>query len=185
ALAAASAHPLAFAVHDDRAAGAPSDACRMSAETGMLAPDLVGYGDRLDRERSRLQQLESRIVERPFDLDRTADYAFRLAQHAAERHRLRRVKARRVDQLARHRLGDRGGAVPATLAVVLAAGLDLAHEALPRQHDAVGNHLALGDGGTEPPGRADEHAARGRFAQAAARGARVDEWLNEHRHGGV
>ena len=69
--------------------------------------------------------------------------------------------------------------------MVLAAGLDLAHEALARKHDAVGHHLALGDGGAESPSRADQHAALGRFAQAAARGARVDERLNQHRHGGV
>src|SRR5262249_48032841 len=78
-----------------------------------------------------------------------------------------------------------GGAVAAALAVILAAGLDLAHEALAREHDAVGDHLALGDGGAEPPCRADEHASRRRFAQAAAGGARIDERLNEHRHRGI
>src|SRR5262249_14522523 len=75
----------ALAVPHPGAAGPPADARRVSAETGMLAPDLVGHGDRLDNQRACLQQLEADMVERPLDLDRTADDGFRLAHHAAER----------------------------------------------------------------------------------------------------
>src|SRR5262245_65837351 len=98
----------------------------MAAQPGMLAPDLVGYGDRLDRERACLQEFEAGTVERPFNLDRPADHGFSFEHHAAERHCLRGVKTRRTDQLRWHRL--RRGAVPAALAVLLAAGLDLAQK---------------------------------------------------------
>src|SRR5215468_10419520 len=138
---------LALAVHHYRAAGSPADARRVSAETGMLAPDLVGYGDRLDDERARLQELEALMVERPFDLDRTADDRFRLAHHAAERHRLRGVETRRADEFARHRLRHGAGAVAAALAVMLAAGVDRAQKPLAREHDAIRDDLALCDGG--------------------------------------
>src|SRR6516165_6729658 len=119
------------------------------------------------------------MVERPFNLDRTADDGFRLAHHAAERHRLRGVKTRRADEYARHRLRHGAGAVGATLAVMLAAGVDLAQKPLAREHDAVRDDLALRDGGAEPPGCADKHPAGGRLAQTAAGGARVDQRLDE------
>src|SRR6516162_10157451 len=83
---------FALAVHHHRTAGTPADARRVSAETGMLAPDLVGHGDWLDGERARLQELEALMVERPFDLDWTAYDGFCFAHHAAKRHRLRGVK---------------------------------------------------------------------------------------------
>src|SRR5262249_61070676 len=120
---------------------APANARGMPGTPRMLAPDLGGNGDRLDFKRARLQEFEARRVERPFDLDRAADRAFRLAHHAAERDRLRRVETGRADEIARHRL--RRAAMPAALAMVLAAGLDLANKALAREHDAVGNDLAL------------------------------------------
>src|SRR5262249_10307476 len=147
-----------------RAAGAPADARRMSGKPGMLAPDLVGNGDGLDCKRARLQEFEARRVERPFDLDPAADYAFRLAHHASEPDRLRRVETGRADEVRWHRL--RRAAVPAALAVMLAAGLDLANKTLARQHDSVGNDLALRDCGAQSPGRADEHSTGGCLAQA-------------------
>ena len=84
------ARELAFAIDHDGAAGAPADAGGMAVEAGMLQPDLVRHGGRLDVERPRLQQLEARhrrapIRSRPGRRDR-----FGLAQHAAERDRLRR-----------------------------------------------------------------------------------------------
>ena len=79
---------------------------------------------RLHVQRPRLQQLEAGIVERPFDLDRHAEHVFGLAQQAPERRRLAGVEAGRADQLFRHRLRQRAGAVHAGLAVILAAGLD-------------------------------------------------------------
>src|SRR5262249_58735786 len=115
-----------------RAAGAPADARRMSGKPGMLAPDLVGNGDGLDCKRARLQEFEARRVERPFDLDPAADYAFRLAHHAAEPDRLRRVETWRADEIARHRL--RRAAMPAALAMVRAAGHHLAEQTLAREH---------------------------------------------------
>src|SRR2546429_229876 len=99
----------------------------------------------------------------------------------APRPRLRGVKTRGADRLCGHRL--QRGAVAAALAVVLAAGLDLAQKTLAREHDAVRDHLALRNGGAQSPRRADEHSPRGGLAQAAARDARVDERLNEHGHG--
>ncbi len=84
--------------------------------------------------------------------------------------------------------GTACGAVPAVaagLAVILAAGLDRAHEALAAEHDAVGHHLALRDRRAEPPGGADQHLAVGGLAQAAAGGARRDQRLDQHRHRGV
>src|SRR6516164_11411579 len=141
---------LALAVHHHRAAGAPADARRMSAETGMLAPDLVGHGDWLDGERARLQELEALMVERPFDLDWTAYDGFCFAHHAAKRHRLRGVKTRRADEFARHRLRHGAGAVAAAVAVMLAAGVDRAQKPLAREYDAVRDDLALRDGRAEP-----------------------------------
>ena len=75
-------------------------------------------------------------------------------------------------------------AVSAGVAVILAAGLDAAHEALAAEHDAVRHHLALGDRRAEPPGRAQQHVALGGLAQAAAGGARGDHRLDQHRHRG-
>src|SRR5262245_32420139 len=60
---------LAFAIDDDGTAGAPADACRMAVETGMPQPDRIGYVRLLHLQRPRLQQLESGLVQRPFDLD--------------------------------------------------------------------------------------------------------------------
>src|SRR5262249_57543879 len=77
----------------------------------------------------------------------------------------RRVRTWHADEIARHRL--RRAAMPAALAVVLAAGLDAANKTLTREHDAVGNDLALRNGGPQPPGRADEHSPGGRLAQPA------------------
>ena len=87
------------------------------------------------------------------------------------RHRLRR-------HLASHL------AVAAGVAMILAAGLHGAHEALAAEHDAVGHHLALRDRRAEPPGRAEQHVAFGGLAQAAAGGTRGDERLDQHRHRG-
>src|SRR5262249_61111009 len=78
---------------------------------------------------------------------------------------LARVEQCTADILALPRL--RRAAMPAALAVVLAAGLDAANKTLTREHDAVGNDLALRNGGPQPPGRADEHSPGGRLAQPA------------------
>src|ERR1700682_3894300 len=59
---------LAFAIDHNRAPGCPADARRMPVETRVLQPDLVGHVRRLHVERARLQQLESVLIQRPFDL---------------------------------------------------------------------------------------------------------------------
>ena len=70
--------------------------------------------------------------------------------------------------------------------MVFAAGFVRADETLAGQHDAVGHHFALRDGGAESPGGADQHhGAVGGLAQAAAGGARGNERLHQHRHRGV
>src|SRR5262249_2995608 len=68
---------------------------------------------------------------------------------------------------------------------LFAAGLDLAYEALAAERNAVGHHLTLGDGGAEPPGGAEQHLVLAGAAQAAARRARLDQRLNQHRHRGL
>ncbi len=137
----------------------------------------------LDMQRPRLQELEAFVVERPFDLDRHAHQRLGLADEAPERHRLPGVETGLARKLFRHRLRRRAH-VSAGLAVILAAGLDRAHEALAAEHDAVGHHLALRDRRAEPPGGADQHLAFGGLAQAAARRARRDHRLDQHRHRG-
>ena len=120
---------LALAIDHHRAARAPADAGGMAVEAGVLEPDLVRHMRRLDLQRPCLQQLETFVVECPFDLDRAAEDFFRLADEAPERHRLSRVEARRTRQIGRHRLRRSAEAVHAGLAMVFAPGLDLAQEA--------------------------------------------------------
>ena len=174
---------LAFAIDHHGAAGAPADAGRMAGELGMGEPDLVGHQRRLHVQRPRLQELEARLVERPFDLDRRLQQILAFAQLAAEFGGLPGRQARLDGVLLRHR-ERRDLAVAAGVAVVLAAGLDGAHETLSAEHDAVRHHLALCDRGAEPPGRTDQHVAFGGFAQTATRRSRGDQRLNQHRHRG-
>ena len=68
---------------------------------------------------------------------------------------------------------------------MLAAGFVAAEKAVTAEHDAVRHHFALGDCRAEPPGGAEQHVAVGGFAQTAARGARGNERLHQHRHRGV
>jgi len=157
----------------------------MSVDAGMLEPNLIRHLDRRDGERSRLQELESAGVERPFDLDRTADHRRRLHQHAAEGDGLPGVETGGRDKLARHRLRDGAAQMCAAFRMILAARLDAAQKSLAREHDAVRHDLTLRDGGAEPPGRADQHVPVGGLAQAAARCARIDKRLDQHRHGRV
>ncbi len=60
-----------------------------------------------------------------------------------------------------------------------------AQEAVLGEHDAVGHHLALRDGGAEAPSSRDQHLAFGGLAQTAAGGARGNQRLDQHAHGGV
>ena len=68
---------------------------------------------------------------------------------------------------------------------MLAAGFVRAHETVAAEHDAVRHDFALRDRRAEAPGGGNEHLAVGGFAQAAARGARGDERLHQHRHRGA
>src|SRR5215470_9396755 len=61
---------LAFAVDHDGAAGAPANASWMTIEARMPQPDVVGHHGGCNGERTRLQELEAVVVERPFNLDR-------------------------------------------------------------------------------------------------------------------
>ena len=118
--------------------------------------------------RTRLQQLEARFVERPFDLDGPAHEAFGLAQQPPERHRFAGSEAGLLDELIGHRPCGRAFAMGTGVAAILAARLDLAHESLPAEQDAIGHHLALGNGRAEPPGSTEQHSPLGRLAQTAA-----------------
>ena len=124
------ARQLALAAHDHGAAGAPADAGRMAVEAGMLQPDLVRHRDRLDVSGRACKSLKPTVVERPFDLDRPADTGFAL-----------RIMRPSVTACPASRHGaptsSRGTACAAPrraagLAVILAAGVDLAQEALAR-----------------------------------------------------
>ena len=93
----------------------------------MLQPDLVGHLRRLQVQRARLQQLESLVVERPFDFDRHPDDVFGSPQQPADLDRLRLVEARLGDERRRHGFGRRRPAVMAAAdGVILAAGGDVA-----------------------------------------------------------
>src|SRR5256885_4486574 len=82
---------LALAIDHYRTSGAPADAGGMAVETGMLEPDVVPHVRGRDVQGARLQQLETVVVERPFHLDRRADYFFCFADEAPDRHRLRSI----------------------------------------------------------------------------------------------
>ena len=88
------------------------------------------------------------------------------AQQTAERYGLSRRKARLAHQILRHKLRRRY-AVRAGLAMVLAAGLDRAQEAVLRQHNPVRHHFTLRDRRAKPPGGGNQHLSLGRLAQAA------------------
>ena len=75
--------------------------------------------------------------------------------------------------------------MPAHVAMILAAGLDVAQEPAARERDAVGHHVALGDGRAEPPRGAQQHLSLGGLAQAAAGGLGGNQRLDQHRHGGA
>src|SRR5262249_45379035 len=141
----ADARELAFAVYNARPSGAPANARRMTAEPRMPQPDLVGHMRRLDLERPRLQQLEPVVLERPFDFDGRAEHILGLAQHAAEARRLAGIETRRACERSPDRLACGAAAVTTRLAMVFASRLDLPHETLPAEHDAIRHHLALRD----------------------------------------
>src|SRR5690348_62607 len=157
---------FALAIDDDRTAGAPADAGRMAAELRVLQPDIVRYVHRLHVQGPRLQQFEADLVERPFDLDRHADDVFRLAQHAPKRHGLAGAETRLAREIGRHGLRANLPAVAAGVAMVLAAGLDLPHETLAAEHDAIGHDLALRNCRAETPCGAEQHPALRGLAQA-------------------
>ena len=88
-------------------------------------------------------------------------------------------------ELARHRLRHGAGAMAAGLAVILAAGVDRAQEALAARARCGRAPPRPARWPSRAPGRADQHLALGGLAQAAAGGARGDQRLDQHRHGGV
>src|SRR6266496_639491 len=84
---------LAFAVDHACAPRAPAYSRGVAAEPRMIQPDLVGHLRRADLQRPRLQQLDSRVVERPFDLDRSAHERFGLAHKKPQLSDLLRLEA--------------------------------------------------------------------------------------------
>jgi hypothetical protein len=144
----------------------------------MLAPDLVGHGRGLHRDQAPCSS-RSDIIERPLDLDWPSD-RFGLAHHARERDSLGGIPGQGGDKIAGDGLRRRIFGRP----VEAAPRVDAAQESLPGKHDPVGHHLALGNGGAQSPGRADQHLPLCGLAQAAARGTRIDQRLDEHGHGG-
>ena len=178
------ANQLAFAVHHAGAAGGPAYAGRLAVDARMPAPLLVDYRCRLEIERPCLQQLESGLVHRPFDLDRHAHYRLGPLHEPAELRRLRAGEAGRARARTR---GGRLAQVGAARGVrqLLEAGDGLAHPPVTGEHVAVGRHLALRDRRAQTPGRIDEHVVLGSAGQRAARCSRSDQGLNQHGHGGI
>src|SRR4051812_22650987 len=79
----------------------------MSIEAWMMHPDLIRYLGLVHVEWAGLKQLESSIVERPFDLDGNPHDLLRSAQQMRERLDFRALEARLLDQRSGH--GLRGG----------------------------------------------------------------------------
>ena len=122
-----------------------------------------------------LEEPEASLVEGPFDFNRHSQDCLCVAQEPPERDRLGAVEA----GLARERLGQRlrHGADPvqARLAMMFAAGLDLAQEAGPAERDTVGNDFALCNCRAEAPGGADERLAICGLAESTSGDARRNE----------
>src|SRR5262245_53104990 len=66
--------------------------------------------------------------------------------------------------------------------VVLASGGDVTDVAVALQVKAIGCDLALSDRCAEPEGCVNQHRTVRGLTQSAARGTRVNERLNQHRH---
>ena len=140
----------------------------MTAQAGMLQPDLVGHMRSLQVKRPRLQQLESLVVQRPFDFDRRADHVFRAPQQAANLEHLRGMQTRLRGERGRNgfsrgrtpmRTRDRVIFLPDGGAKQCSVEIEL---------EPIGRHFTLRDRGAEPPRRADQPFAVGRPAEAAA-----------------
>src|SRR6516225_1627566 len=143
---------------DHRAARAPADAGGMAVQPGMFEPDFVRHLRRPHVQRPRLQQFETVIAQRPFDLNGHAERALGLAHQPAERGGLAGFEARGANERRRHGLRRSSGAVAgmaAGLAMMLSPRIVGADEALPAEYDAVRHHFALGDGRAQSPRGAD------------------------------
>jgi len=96
---------LALALNDHGPARCPTDSRRVTAQSRMLQPNLVGHVCRLHMQRARLEKLEAFGVESPFDFDRRPDDVFGAPQQAADLQHLRLVEARLGGKRRRHRFG--------------------------------------------------------------------------------
>ncbi len=153
----------------------------MAVQPGMLQPDLVRHLRRCHGERPRLQETDSRIVPCPLDFGRAADDFLALAHQERELGELLCVEARRAEESAR----ERPPAVRAAQRMVLLAERRFLHPPRAIEHVTVGHHLALRDGGAQPRGRVHQHFAARGARQAAARGSRGHQRLDQDGHRGV
>ena len=153
---------------------------------GCLQPDLVRHDRRLDRERPRLQQLEARhrrapIRSRPGRRGRLPPCASggRASPPVRRRGRARATRS----------LGTACGMAPAPWPQV--SRWSLRPASIVRRKPW--RESTMRSGTTSPCAIAEpspqvalmQHLAFGGLAQAAARGARVDQRLDQHRHRGI
>ncbi len=177
----ADALELALAVDHARPALAPADAGGMSIQPGMLQPDLVRYRCRCNGKRPSLQEMDPRIVQRPFDFGRAADDLLALAHKECELGELPGIEARRAEERAR----ERPPAVRAAQRVVFLAERRFLHATRAIEHVAVRHHLALRDGSAQPLSRVDQHLAPCGAREPSARDSCGNERLDEERHRSV
>ena len=92
---------------------------------------------------SRLQQLDSTIIERPLDLDRPSNQLLAAAQNAPEL-----LHLRTLERWRRHEIGGNGCRVgrltmSAADLVILATSRRVRQRAVGIELEAIGRHLAL------------------------------------------
>ena len=178
------ARKLTLAIDHARPPRTPADARGMPAESGVAQPDVIRHGRwLLQVQWTRLEQLESRVVERPLDLHRQAHDILGLAQQAAQLDHLCRAKALRGGPLAGG--PDHRSLVFATDGVKFRTRGYLAQRSVSGERIPIRRHFALGDGRAESPCRVDDHFSIGRLTEPAARRARGHQRLDQQGHRGI
>src|SRR5512146_2080440 len=154
----------------------------MPAQARMVPPDRVGHRYRRNMQRTRLEQLETVVVERPLDLDR---YARELLYPRKQRAEL--ADARGIQACWRRRAASspRLQRMRASRAMRHAPDARVTQRSLARNDVAIRDDLTLRDGGAETARCGEHPVAFGGAAQATTRDARRDQRLDEDRHRGV
>ena len=178
------AREFTFAIYHHGPARPPTDSCGMAVESGMLQPDLIRHDCRLHMKRTRLQELESAVVQCPLDLDRSASQFLAFAQEAAECHCFAGRETWLADQFIGNELGS-SDTMLACIPVSFAPHFILSEETSFAQQDAIGHDLALGNRRTKAPGGGYQHLSFSGLAQPAARGACGNQRLDQHTHRGI